>query len=532
MQWSLLILFDLYIGTQELKVGQLKDETIRVVTVDHEPFIEITTNKTDGKKTYSGFCIELLKELQKILGFQYEFVEATNDESFGQDLHGNGSFNGMIGMVQNNHADIILADIPITSDTAQFIDFSVAFLETGFSFVTLSEHTFNAWAFLEPFDNKLWLYIFFTVLLVSLFMYISNYISPFGYYKEFYKETPHFVDTSNNPCQPPNIENLIKKEFYSVSLEQEKQAMNLSNALFWGWAGLFWQSPETVPRAPSSRIPAILWYAAGVTIVASYTANLVTFLTVRKQKIPLDTFINLRSAMYQRGFSYGFVKNSAAEMYFCSSSDKLMVNICNDINDDAHSDWRVASTKDGITRAREPGYAFIADHILLEHIISTHEPCNLRISQGRMVGKFGFGLGLKKNSKYTNAFSVGILKMRENLLISDLYERWIKQDGLEKPADCNSDTPENNNQNNNKLTYDNLKGLFFLVWGSLVIGIFMIGVEWLISCYSLINRLDKQAPQNLYEAFKQRLKFMQVNQKEQRKQFKRDHSKYDLERLI
>ena len=44
-----------------------------------------------------------------------------------------------------------------------------------------------------------------------------------------------------------------------------------------------------------------------------------------------------------------------------------------------------------------------------------------------MVGKFGFGLGLKKNSKYTNAFSVGILKMRENLLISDLYERWIKQ---------------------------------------------------------------------------------------------------------
>ena len=58
--------------------------------------------------------------------------------------------------------------------------------------------------------------------------------------------------------------------------------MTLSNALFWGWAGLFWQSPEKVPRAPSSRIPAILWYAAGVTLVASYTANLVTFLTGKK----------------------------------------------------------------------------------------------------------------------------------------------------------------------------------------------------------------------------------------------------------
>ena len=71
--------------------------------------------------------------------------------------------------------------------------------------------------------------------------------------------------------------------------------MTLSNALFWGWAGLFWQSPEKVPRAPSSRIPAILWYAAGVTLVASYTANLVTFLTGKKYiaftKIDDDDFL-------------------------------------------------------------------------------------------------------------------------------------------------------------------------------------------------------------------------------------------------
>ena len=56
----------------------------------------------------------------------------------------------------------------------EFIDFSVAFLETGFSFVTLSEHTFNAWAFLEPFDNKLWLYIFFTVRIQSIFSKRTN----------------------------------------------------------------------------------------------------------------------------------------------------------------------------------------------------------------------------------------------------------------------------------------------------------------------------------------------------------------------
>jgi len=32
-----------------------------------------------------------------------------------QDIHSNGTFNGMMGMLQRNEADVILADIPITS---------------------------------------------------------------------------------------------------------------------------------------------------------------------------------------------------------------------------------------------------------------------------------------------------------------------------------------------------------------------------------------------------------------------------------
>ena len=34
-------------------------------------------------------------------------------------MHNNGSFNGLIGMVQNGEVDVILADIPITSEMAQ-----------------------------------------------------------------------------------------------------------------------------------------------------------------------------------------------------------------------------------------------------------------------------------------------------------------------------------------------------------------------------------------------------------------------------
>ena len=43
-------------------------------------------------------------------------------------------------------------------------------------------------------------------------------------------------------------------------------------------------------------------------------------------------------------------------------------------------------------------------------------------------------------------------------------------------------------------------GLFLLVWGSLLVGVFMIGIEWVISCYSLMNSRQKDAPKSFLEA--------------------------------
>ena len=58
--------------------------------------------------------------------------------------------------------------------------------------------------------------------------------------------------------------------------------MSFSNSLYFAFAGLMWQSAETVPRAPSSRIPACLWLMIGVITVASYTANLVSYVSFEK----------------------------------------------------------------------------------------------------------------------------------------------------------------------------------------------------------------------------------------------------------
>lgn len=48
----------------------------------------------DGKVTYSGYCIDLIKELQKLMQFQYELYEAP-DGKYGR-MDENTEWNGLV----------------------------------------------------------------------------------------------------------------------------------------------------------------------------------------------------------------------------------------------------------------------------------------------------------------------------------------------------------------------------------------------------------------------------------------------------
>ena len=48
----------------------------------------------DGKVTYSGYCIDLIKELQKLMQFQYELYEAP-DGQYGR-MNENTEWNGLV----------------------------------------------------------------------------------------------------------------------------------------------------------------------------------------------------------------------------------------------------------------------------------------------------------------------------------------------------------------------------------------------------------------------------------------------------
>ena len=67
---------------------------------------------SEGKRaiTGTGFLLEVLKELEKSLNFTTEVVLSV-DGQFGSKNAENGSWNGMVGMVNRSEADLIVAPL-------------------------------------------------------------------------------------------------------------------------------------------------------------------------------------------------------------------------------------------------------------------------------------------------------------------------------------------------------------------------------------------------------------------------------------
>ena len=69
----------------------------------------------------------------------------------------------------------------------------------------------------------------------------------------------------------------------------------------------------------------------------------------------------------------------------------------------------VNSTKDGVAKVREGGFAYLTDEPYLDYY-DKKSPCNTMMLKNLLEAK-SYGIGLQRNSDLTNHFSVEILKV-------------------------------------------------------------------------------------------------------------------------
>ncbi|KAM9858665.1 glutamate receptor ionotropic, NMDA 1b [Aulostomus maculatus] len=242
------------------------------------------------------------------------------------------------------------------------------------------------------------------------------------------------------------------------SEEEEEDALTLSSAMWFSWGVLLNSGiGEGAPRSFSARILGMVWAGFAMIIVASYTANLAAFLVLDRPEERITGINDPRLRNPSDKFIYATVKQSSVDIYF-----RRQVELSTMYRHMEKHNYESAA--EAIQAVRDNKlHAFIWDSAVLEFEAS--QKCDL-VTTGELFFRSGFGIGMRKDSPWKQNVSLAILSSHENGFMEDLDKTWVRY----QECDSRSNAPAT-------LTFENMAGVFMLVAGGIVAGIFLIFIE-------------------------------------------------------
>uniref|UniRef100_K7FEG5 Glutamate receptor n=1 Tax=Pelodiscus sinensis TaxID=13735 RepID=K7FEG5_PELSI len=404
------------------------------------------TNTTDSgegavdpytKLCCKGFCIDILKKLAKAVKFSYDLYLVTNGK------HGKivrGIWNGMIGEVYYQRADMAIGSLTINEERSEIVDFSVPFVETGISvMVARSNGTVSPSAFLEPYSPAVWVMMFvmcLTVVAITVFMF--EYFSPVGYNQNL---------TSGKKSGGPSF--------------------TIGKSVWLLWALVFNNSvPIENPKGTTSKIMVLIWAFFAVIFLASYTANLAAFM-IQEQYI--DTVSGLSDKKFQRPqeqyppFRFGTVPNGSTERNIRSNYPDMHTHMVK---------YNQRSVEDALTSLKMGKLdAFIYDAAVLNYMAGKDEGCKLvTIGSGKVFATTGYGIALQKDSKWKRAIDLALLQFLGDGETQKLETVWLS--GI-----CQN---EKNEVMSSKLDIDNMAGVFYMLLVAMGLSLLVFAWEHLV----------------------------------------------------
>ncbi|GFY73539.1 uncharacterized protein TNIN_263221 [Trichonephila inaurata madagascariensis] len=101
----------------------------------------------------------------------YYDVVFPEDHEFGRELN-NGSWTGIVGMVQRGEADLAIGTLQTNEDRFRAVDFSFPYTTDGMTFVVLKSSEWSkAFGFLELFDLTTWMLLICIFLLATVIFF-------------------------------------------------------------------------------------------------------------------------------------------------------------------------------------------------------------------------------------------------------------------------------------------------------------------------------------------------------------------------
>ncbi|VDM76547.1 unnamed protein product, partial [Strongylus vulgaris] len=418
---------------------------LNVVTVLVKPFVMIRRGNVgepehQGNDRFEGYCIDLLKLLAKnISGFEYSIFLSEGNKYGARQA--DGSWDGMLGYLLNETADIAVAPLTITQERERAVDFSKPFMTTVHEEALFRDFNNDKEAGKTRIQH----------LFVSLTIFLVSSFSPYEQRVQF------------------------NRGEFSVSNE-----FSMYNSLWFTLAAFMQQGTDILPKALSGRIASSAWWFFTLIIVSSYTANLAAFLTLEKMTPPIESVEDLAN---QNKIRYGVVKGGSTAAFFEDSTVPLYKKMW-DFMFDEHNKFLkdqvsesvfVDTYAEGIDRVRtsKGKYAF-----LLEETTNNYEggrkPCNT-MKVGQNLNTLGYGIATKIGNplRHEGSINLAILYLQEKGELKRLENKWWYDRGQ-----CDQGISDSGASSS--LNLSKVAGIFYILMCGMVLSMCTALVEFVV----------------------------------------------------
>ncbi|XP_042867558.1 glutamate receptor ionotropic, kainate 2-like [Penaeus japonicus] len=472
--------------------------TLKVITIEETPFVMLKEgNNATGNGRYVGFCVDLLRHVSAMAGFDYEIV-LSGDGVYGLIDTETGEWNGLVRGLIDRKADLAVGSMTINYARESVIDFTKPFMNLGVSilFKVPQRAPHRLFSFMNPLAIEIWLYILAAYVVVSLTIYIVARFSPYEW------QNPH-------PCYDNH--EVVENDF------------TLGNSFWFTIGTLMQQGSDLNPKAASTRIVGGIWWFFTLIIISSYTANLAAFLTVERMITPIG---NTKAAVDrniiqsaedladQNDIEYGTLEGGSTMAFFRDSKIETYQKMWRYMESKRPSVF-VPTIEEGVRRVLEGNYAFLMESTMLDYTIQRN--CNLT-QVGGLLNSNSYGIATPIGSPWRDKISLAILELQEKGVIQMLYSKWWKNTG----DVCNRDD-KNKDSKANALGVENIGGVFVVLLCGLALAIVVAILEF---CWNSRKNAQTDRQQSLCSEMAEELRFaMRCHGSRQRPALKRNCSR-------
>ncbi|CAF1259069.1 unnamed protein product [Rotaria sordida] len=357
--------------TQPISGTVLKGVNLRIGVIETVPFT-IVENVIDasGQSTiqYSGYVHDLIKLLQNKMEF-IPIIELASP---------NQTYNGLIQAVRNGVYDIVIGDVTVTATRRKFVDFSNTIFDNSLRIIIrkTTDVNIDLFSFLKPFSWNLWLLLLCTLIYAGILIYI--------------------IERQDNE-----------------TLQNQSILSQIAMYVWYSFGNIVGYGVEFHTNTGAGRLLTAGLYILSLILVASYTANLASDLTIAKSKSIISGIDDIKNGKIPFN-RIGILVDSATEEYYLR-----------EISNGARNYYPLHSLNEAYSSLLTNMIdAAFWDSGAVEYA-TNNIYCNLTLI-GNDFDKSVFAIVTPQKWLYAQDLDVNILSLREAGDIEKLRQKWFQ----------------------------------------------------------------------------------------------------------